>query len=225
MWRGIPSKTHCRLCSFLVKNAHQSKSTGVLTVEEPFPWERKFIVFESYLRELLINCTICGQAVGNLNFSVMGTLDVIGRVCERLHKLWWRSQQLVRGSGAGAGNFLLAAGMLYSCCVVATTIRCLGAQIITECAFYNYQRAYLLPAVKQLALKKQAAMVDTLGDLLIDLAGDGRCDFPGYSAKYLAHSVLARQNGCILHTELVQVGSHQKSSTMSPWKRKDLLSA
>ncbi|XP_075738589.1 uncharacterized protein LOC119166761 isoform X6 [Rhipicephalus microplus] len=149
MWRGIPSKTHCRLCSFLVKNAHQSKSTGVLTVEEPFPWERKFIVFESYLRELLINCTICGQAVGNLNFSVMGTLDVIGRVCERLHKLWWRSQQLVRGSGAGAGNFLLAAGMLYSCCVVATTIRCLGAQIITECAFYNYQRAYLLPAVKQ----------------------------------------------------------------------------
>ncbi|XP_075738587.1 uncharacterized protein LOC119166761 isoform X4 [Rhipicephalus microplus] len=150
MWRGIPSKTHCRLCSFLVKNAHQSKSTGVLTVEEPFPWERKFIVFESYLRELLINCTICGQAVGNLNFSVMGTLDVIGRVCERLHKLWWRSQQLVRGSGAGAGNFLLAAGMLYSCCVVATTIRCLGAQIITECAFYNYQRAYLLPAVKQI---------------------------------------------------------------------------
>nr|XP_037283407.1 uncharacterized protein LOC119176298 isoform X1 [Rhipicephalus microplus] len=98
--------------------------------------------------------------------------------------------------------------MLYSGCEVAATIRCLksiGVQTITDHTFYNYQRAYLLPAVKQLFLKKQAAMVDSLGDLQIDLAGDGRCDSPGYSTKYLTYSVLAMQTGCILHTEQVQV--------------------
>ncbi|XP_037498631.2 uncharacterized protein LOC119372223 [Rhipicephalus sanguineus] len=49
-------------------------------------------------------------------------------------------------------------------------------------------------------------MVNALADLQVDLAGDGRCDSPGYSAKYLTYSVLAMQNGCILHTEQVQVG-------------------
>ncbi|XP_037529147.1 uncharacterized protein LOC119406472 [Rhipicephalus sanguineus] len=149
------------------------------------------------------------QAVGDLNFSVVGTLVTVEGVREQQHKLPWRSQPLVKGSGAGAGNLLPAAGMLYSGCVVASTIRCLnsiGIQSITERTFYNYQRAYLLPAVKQLFLKKQAAMVNSLTDLRVDLAGDGRCDSPGYSAKYLAYSVLAAQNGCILHTEQVQVG-------------------
>ncbi|KAL3244574.1 hypothetical protein MRX96_047158 [Rhipicephalus microplus] len=82
----------------------------------------------------------------------MGTLVIVEGVCEQLHKLRWRSQPLLRGSGAGAGSFLLAAGMLYLGCVVAATNKCLRAQVITECAFYNYQRAYLLPAVKQVHL-------------------------------------------------------------------------
>ncbi|KAL3181280.1 hypothetical protein MRX96_008777 [Rhipicephalus microplus] len=46
-------------------------------MEEPLPRERKFIVLESFLHVLLTNCSICGQAVGNLNFSVMGTLVVV----------------------------------------------------------------------------------------------------------------------------------------------------
>ncbi|KAL3188961.1 hypothetical protein MRX96_003110 [Rhipicephalus microplus] len=82
----------------------------------------------------------------------MRTLVVVEEVCEGLHKLQWRSQPHLRGSGAEASNFLLAAGMLYSSCVVAATIRCVKstcAQIITECAFYNYQRAYFLPVVRQ----------------------------------------------------------------------------
>ncbi|KAH8033096.1 hypothetical protein HPB51_006997 [Rhipicephalus microplus] len=96
-----------------VRCIHQDNSTGVLTMEEPLPRERKFIVFESSLHELLTNCSICGRAVSNLNFSVMGTLVVVEGVCEQLHKLRWRCQPLVRDSGAGAGSFLLAAGMQY----------------------------------------------------------------------------------------------------------------
>ncbi|KAL1434625.1 hypothetical protein MTO96_011490 [Rhipicephalus appendiculatus] len=63
-------------------------------------------------------------------------------------------------------------------------------------------------------------MVDALADLQVDLAGDGRCDSPGYSTKYLTYSVLAMQNGCILHTEQVQVGeSPEVPNSVSMEKR------
>ncbi|KAH7946325.1 hypothetical protein HPB49_023236 [Dermacentor silvarum] len=128
-------------------------------------------------------------------------------MCDKEHMLQWRSQPLVRGSGAG--NILLAAGVLFSGCAVAATLRCLnsiGVQTITERTFYNYQRAYLLPAINELFHRKQAEMASELAGLQVDLAGDGRCDSPGYSAKYMTYSVLSMQNGCILHTEQVQVG-------------------
>ncbi|KAH6921105.1 hypothetical protein HPB50_027906 [Hyalomma asiaticum] len=179
-----------------------------MQVEEPLHTERKFIVFESCLRELLSKCKVCGLPVENLSLSITGTLLAVEGVCKKEHRLQWRSQPLIQGSGDGAGNFLWAAGMLYSGCMVAA-IRCLnsiGVQTITERTFYNYHRASLLPAIDKLYLQRQAEMVKDLADSQIDLAGDGRCDSPGYSTKYMTYSVLAMQNGCILHTEQVQVG-------------------
>ncbi|KAL1487067.1 hypothetical protein MTO96_008368 [Rhipicephalus appendiculatus] len=94
-------------------SAHQDEGARVLTgVEEPLHAERKYTVFESSLRKPFANCSVCGQALGNLNFSVVGTLVVVEGVCEPQHKLRWRSQPLVRGCGTGAANLLLAAGML-----------------------------------------------------------------------------------------------------------------
>lgn len=40
----------------------------------------------------------------------------------------------------------------------------------------------------------------------IDLAGDGRCDSPGFSAKYLTYSIHVAQLNKIVHFEQVQVG-------------------
>lgn len=36
----------------------------------------------------------------------------------------------------------------------------------------------------------------------VDLAGDGRCDSPGFSAKYCTHVVFAAQLGRILHVSM-----------------------
>lgn len=137
----------CFSMPFTCSTLHES-TAAQMQVEEPLHTERKFIVFESCLRELLSKCKVCGLPMENLSLSITGTLLAVEGVCEKEHRLQWRSQPLIQGSGAGAGNFLLAAGMLYSGCVVAATIRCLnsiGVQTITERTFYNYQRAYLLP--------------------------------------------------------------------------------
>lgn len=58
----------------------------------------------------------------------------------------------------------------------------------------------------QLFEQRQALLVAELNGVTVDLAGDGRCDSPGYSAKYLTYSVLAMQLGRIIHTAQVQVG-------------------
>ncbi|KAH7980871.1 hypothetical protein HPB49_019753 [Dermacentor silvarum] len=145
---------------------------------------KKFIVFESCLRELLTTCKVCGQAVGDISSKVVGTLLIVEGMCDKEHMLQWRSQPLVRGSGAG--NILLAAGVLFSGCAVAATLRCLnsiGVQTITERTFYNYQRAYLLPAINELFHRKQAEMASELAGLQVDLAGDGRCDSPGLQCQ------------------------------------------
>ncbi|KAH7940575.1 hypothetical protein HPB49_002125 [Dermacentor silvarum] len=188
-------------------SAHHESSEVPTRLEEPLHTERKFIVFESCLRELLTTCKVCGQAVGDISSKVVGTLLIVEGMCDKEHMLQWRSQPLVRGSGAG--NILLAAGVLFSGCAVAATLRCLnsiGVETITERTFYNYQRAYLLPAINELFHRKQAEMASELAGLQVHLAGDGCCDSPGYSAKYMIYSVLSMQNGCILHTEQVQVG-------------------
>lgn len=153
MHRTIPNRhmstqvLTCFLMPFAC-SAHHESSEVPTRVEEPLHTERKFIVFESCLRELLTTCKVCGQAVGDISSKVVGTLLIVEGMCDKEHMLQWRSQPLVRGSGAG--NILLAAGVLFSGCAVAATLRCLnsiGVQTITERTFYNYQRAYLLLAI------------------------------------------------------------------------------
>ncbi|KAH7979918.1 hypothetical protein HPB49_011945 [Dermacentor silvarum] len=155
----------------LLQRAHHESSEVLTRVGEPLHTERKFIVFESCLRELLSTCKVCGQAIGDISSKVVGTLLIVEAMCDEEHILQWRSQPLVRGSGAG--NILLAAGVLFSGCAVAATLRCLnsiGVQTITERTFYNYQRAYLLPSINELFHRKQAEMASELAGLQVDVA-------------------------------------------------------
>lgn len=48
--------------------------------------------------------------------------------------------------------------------------------------------------------------MEELRDQPLDLAGDGRCDSPGFSAKYLTYSLHVPSVNKILHFEQIQVG-------------------
>lgn len=50
----------------------------------------------------------------------------------------------------------------------------------------------------------------------LHLAGDGRCDMPGFSAKYCHYTFMLDDTKEILHTELVQVTEATSSVTMEP---------
>ena len=66
--------------------------------------DRKFLVFESSLLQLLKRCTRCGHDV-QCKTSTRGTLLVVDGSCPDGHEFHWESQPSVRGMAAG--NLLL----------------------------------------------------------------------------------------------------------------------
>lgn len=57
----------------------------------------------------------------------------------------------------------------------------------------------------QLFQEQQAVLAIEIRQQPLDLAGDGRCDSPGYCAKYLTYSMLDVQVGKIVCSEQVVV--------------------
>ena len=60
----------------------------------------------------------------------------------------------------------------------------------------------------------QKEIFDSLQGKSVRLAGDGRCDSPGHSAKYGTYSLLDQDTDLVLHTEVVQVSEVKNSNAM-----------
>ncbi|KAG0438359.1 hypothetical protein HPB47_017042 [Ixodes persulcatus] len=74
---------------------------------------------------------------------------------------------------------------------VETTLRLLSSiKIFTVLTrlYYYYQKGYLLSSVKQLYERRNTELLEGLRGKAIDLAGDGRCDSPRFSAKYCIYT-------------------------------------
>lgn len=59
--------------------------------------------------------------------------------------------------------------------------------------------------ILQVWSQEHAALLDQAKNRPLKLAGDGRADSPGFSAKYGTYSVLDLDTNKIVHFELVQV--------------------
>ena len=61
---------------------------------------------------------------------------------------------------------------------------------------------------------RQEAVVEYLRDNQLHLSGDGRCDSPGYSAKYATYSLMDSDTDLILDHSLVHVSETGSSVAM-----------
>ena len=138
-------------------------------------------MFESCLFKLLKQCRSCGQEV-ELNTSTRGTLLVVKGICPDGS---WQSQPLI--NDMGAGNLLVAAAILF-CGLTFTGIsnlaKLLNLTMFSESTFYRLQKEYLFPVIHTNYNMQQDAGLEFLRGNDLKLSGDGRCDSPGYSAKY-----------------------------------------
>ena len=72
----------------------------------------------------------------------------------------------------------------------------------------------MYPVVHTTYVRQQEAVVEYLRGNQLHLSGDGRCDSPGYSAKYVTYSLMDSATDLILDYSLVQVSEIGSSVAM-----------
>ena len=82
----------------------------------------------------------------------------------------------------------------------------MGVLVYNEPTYYYHQRHLLIPTVVSFWRKYQKKILDTLKGKEVVLAGDGRHDSMGHSAKYGTYTMFCCTVGLIIHVVLVQVG-------------------
>ena len=132
-------------------------------------------------------------------------------ICERAYT--WDSQPYI--GSIPAGNVLLLASILFSGSLPSKSLRIfqfLNCAAISESTFYNHQRRYLQPTINNIWKREQSSMLTVLQtcDQPLALGGDGRCDSPGFSAKYGCYTFMELEHNAVLHIELVQVCGDSK---------------
>ncbi|XP_040076759.1 uncharacterized protein LOC115331657 [Ixodes scapularis] len=187
-----------------IKESCVGKDT--FTSAEPGYQERKFLVFESCPEQLLSVCKTCYSPC-DVSTKGVGTLLVVRTSCPAGHTNRWDSQPHI--NGRGKGNLLLISLLLFTGASPTRTLRLfqlMNIQVFSKKTYFNYQRAILVRAVEEVWRDEQEKLMEELRDQPLDLAGDGRCDSPGFSAKYLTYSLHVPSVNKILHFEQIQVG-------------------
>lgn len=68
----------------------------------------------------------------------------------------------------------------------------------------RYRRAYFFPPIELFWKDRQSEILATLQRKQLILAGDGRCDSPGFSAKYGTYTLMDTNSNLILYSETVK---------------------
>ena len=88
---------------------------------------------------------------------------------------------------------------------------------ISERTFYRHTRFYVNPVVIQEWRNHQQQLLDDLaereGGLVV--AGDGRCDSPGYCAKFGSFTFMEQQINRVVDFQLVQVSTYYLPGPLS----------
>ena len=171
--------------------------------------ERKFIVFESSLDQLIakIKCPVCGKPQSNLKKTLVGSMVKVHTECLDDHTILnWNSQPLL--GRMPSGNLLCSAATLFS----GETFQhmknfadFLRLEFIGKTTFFEIQREILLPVVDT-AFKSHIKKVrEELNGTETWLSGDGRFDSPGFCAKYGLYTMMGQTTNKIAATQLVHV--------------------
>ena len=91
----------------------------------------------------------------------------------------------------------------------------LNLVFISKSTFYVVQSTYnIMPMIQSAWTREHSRVWELLGKKKLAVAGDGRCDSPGYSAKYGTYTMMDTASQLIIDFELVQVTQASSSVGM-----------
>ncbi|XP_050413509.1 uncharacterized protein LOC126827971 [Patella vulgata] len=211
--QGVGDSSFCSSNgSFSSDDANPNICLSKLNTVEPHV-DRKYIVFESSLCKLFKFCQICGSNIINTTKSTSGSLLKVKSVCVFGHSCTWNSQPYIRKMPAG--NLLIAAALLYAGCSYAKMEEfadLLNLEFFGHSTYYKIQTD-LFTIINEAWTKERLSVENELVGRVLCVSGDGRCDSPGFSAKYCTYSLLDSGSGKLINFSVVHVGQVELKST------------
>ncbi|KAK7884695.1 hypothetical protein WMY93_027818 [Mugilogobius chulae] len=167
---------------------------------------KKYIVFESRLKELFQTCPVC-NCNSNVKKRESGTFVAFTQSCPHcLYHREWESQPVV--GSTPVGNLQLSAAVYFSggsFIKMEKICKAMSLQIHQYSTFRRHSRSFLEPAIYHKWKKDQGLIFEELkGKGKLALGGDMRADSPGHSAKYGSYTLMELQSERILDIQLVQ---------------------
>ena len=152
----------------------------------------KYSTFFSSLVILLKHCLICGVAATTRSIYTKGSALCVNLLCKDGHKSFWSSQPKV--NGAYMGNILTVASIVFGGGTYAefkSIANILKLQIMSSPTFYALQKKIVFPVINSVYRKYRDSLIDKCNERgAVEVSGDGRCDSPGYNAKYCTYSII-----------------------------------
>lgn len=162
----------------------------------------------SNLLLLFQHCHFCFAKKPNVSVTHHGTMISLEAQCDHCCKTFkWTSQPYLFGRFP-AGNLLLTFAILCAGASVRKVLnmfKFMGVLVYSERTFYYHQRHYIFPTIVSFWRSYQKDILQKLDGKEVVLAGDGRHDSMGHSAKYGTYTIFCCTVGLIIHIALVQV--------------------
>ncbi|XP_078365926.1 uncharacterized protein LOC144650142 [Oculina patagonica] len=183
--------------------------------------QRVFLVYEENLKELLRFCPNCGALVipeNTVEVNNEGSQLSLKLNCMDNCTYKWQSQPTLCDV-KGAGNLLLTCGIFFSGIPFAkfqSFAKLTNLKFIGKGTFFNLREQYVFPVVKTAWKDQQEKVFDEikLNESGAVLAGDGRCDSPGHSAKYCTYTFLDTVSQKVVDFKVVSVTEVANSNRM-----------
>ena len=180
--------------------------------------ERKFIVFESKLKEIFtrfVRCPNCWKNVQAAKLTTKGCVAIIDSLHCCKQPVHWQSQPFVRSMAAG--NLLLSASILFTgndYSNFSNIAKATNLQIFSQRNFLATQKKWLFPILNKKFNEHQQDVLNEVRNTEVTAGGDGRCDSPGHSAKYGTYSIVDTNTSKVIDFSLVQVTEVKNSNAM-----------
>jgi hypothetical protein len=182
--------------------------------------EKKYIIFQSNLEELMKFCQKCGSPISSKTSTNKGSMVAYKITCLAGCDYTWQSQPMISPQ-LPCGNLLLSAGILItgnSYSSIKAFADATNIQVISKQAHQQHQHNSLTPVIQDEWRKARQKVVEELKtkDTYV-LAGDARMDSPGHNAKYGSYTLMDTDgNGCEGNRKIVSMEMVQVSEVSGP---------
>jgi len=187
---------------------------------DPFDNDQLVLVHMESLKPLFSHCPCCGSVVEMDNIQVQskgGALLTVQLVCNNGCSSKWRSQNDSNNSvsvNLKLTSAVALSGIMFDKFQQMASI--LNLKSVSHDTFYRLRRDYLFPSIAEEWKKEQSMVIESIKGREEDLmlAGDGRCDSPGHSAKYGTYTMIDTDTDKVVDFEVIRVMEVKNSNAM-----------